>query len=180
MNIPNILTIIRILFIPVFVVIYYLGFYGWNIVTAILIAIASVTDYLDGAIARKYNLITDFGKLIDPIADKLLVAAALLILLDWGKVSAWVVIILIGREFIISGFRMVAAGKGVVIAAGMSGKIKTVVQMLGVILLFLNNWFFAAWNVPLGEIFIYASVVLSVWSCGEYIIKNRDLVGKGA
>lgn len=176
MKLPNILTLLRIVLVPVMVVIYYIGFYGWNYWAAGIFIAASITDFLDGMLARKLDLISDFGKLMDPIADKLLVTAALLILLEWGKTTAWVAVILIGREFVISAFRMLAASKGVVIAAGWSGKIKTVVQLVGISIILLGNPLFNLINIPMGEILIYISVALSIYSCAEYIIKNKELL----
>jgi len=176
MNLPNILTLVRIVMVPIMVVIYYLGFDGWNYWAAGIFIAASLTDLLDGMLARKMGLVSDFGKFMDPIADKLLVTAALLILIEWGKTSAWVAVILIGREFIISAFRMLAANKGVVIAAGWSGKVKTVVQLVGISIVLLGNPIFNLINLPMGEILIYISVALSIYSCAEYIIKNRQVL----
>ena len=173
MNIPNILTCIRVCLIPVFVLFYVFQIPDWYLWTAIVFVAASITDWLDGYLARKWNQVTVFGKFVDPIADKLLVLAALLILQDWGAVPFWVVLILLAREFIISGFRLVAVSKGVVIAADMSGKIKTVCQMVAIALLLFNGIIFGVFGILLGEILIYASVVLSVYSCIEYLYKNR-------
>ena len=132
MNLPNKLTMLRVLLIPVFVVLLLADFWGkWLDYLALAVfIIASLTDMLDGMIARKYNLITNFGKFMDPLADKLLVCSAMICLLDLGRIPAWVVIVIIAREFIISGFRLVASDKGVVIAAGYIGKAKTVFQMI--------------------------------------------------
>jgi len=179
MNLPNTLTLGRIILIPVFVALFYLKPESWYYWAALVIFIAAVTDWLDGFIARKYHLITKLGKFIDPIADKLLVSSALIVLVQWSKIGSIVCIILIGREFIISGFRMIAASQGVVIAAGMSGKIKTVFQFIGIIAIFLQNPFFSDYNIPFGEIMLYISVVLSIWSCIEYFVKNRNLLTEG-
>ena len=178
MNVPNWITILRILLIPVVLVLFYLQVPGWNYWVAGIIFIASVTDWLDGFLARKYHLITNFGKLIDPIADKLLIASALIVLVEWGKVGSAICIILIGREFIISGFRLLATTEGVVIAAGWVGKFKTAFQMVGVIAVFLGNPFFAQIGIPFGEIMIYISAALSIWSCVEYFIKYKSLLFK--
>lgn len=185
MNIPNILTIIRMALIPVFVSFYFIGmpyWYGW---AALIFVIASFTDWLDGYLARKWNQVSNFGKFMDPIADKLLVLAALLVLLVWGKlgeeaglfngIGLLTVLILLSREFIVSGFRLVAASRGVVIAADKSGKIKTVVQMVALILLLFNGLLFGRIGICLGLILIYASVIISVYSCIEYIVKNKKV-----
>ncbi|MEF9864484.1 MAG: CDP-diacylglycerol--glycerol-3-phosphate 3-phosphatidyltransferase [Christensenellaceae bacterium] len=148
----------------------------WNIWAAIIFIVAAFTDWLDGYLARKHNQISDFGKLWDPIADKLLVLAALLLLMDWGKVGFIVVLIIVSRELIIGGVRAVAASKGVVIAADKSGKLKTVVQFVAIILLMLNDWPFAFENVSVGYILIWISAALSVYSCIEYIVKNKKLL----
>ena len=176
MNLPNKLTIFRVILIPFFVVFllapYFEGF-GNYIALAIFI-VASITDFLDGKIARKYNLVTNFGKFMDPLADKLLVCSALICLISLSRISAWVVIIIIAREFIISGFRLIAADNGVVIAASYWGKFKTASQMITVILLVLNirNSFFQV----LGTVFIYISLALTVISLIDYIVKNKDVL----
>ncbi len=178
MNLPNKLTLLRIILIPIFVVIYYIGFTGWNYWAAAIFIIAAITDMIDGKIARKTCQVTDFGKFADPIADKLLVMSALLILMEWGKVSAWIAIILLAREFIISGFRLVAAGKGTVIAAGITGKIKTVVQIVALSVLLFDDPIQKWTGIPLGMILLYISAALSVWSCIEYIVKNRQALSQ--
>lgn len=175
-NAPNVLTILRIILIPFFVLLYFTGLPQWNIWAAIIFIAAAVTDWLDGYLARKNNQVSDFGKLWDPVADKLLVLAALLLLMDWGKVGFIAVLIIEARELIISGIRLVAASKGVVIAADMSGKLKTVLQFVAIILLLLNDWPFAFVPVSVGSILIWASVVLSVYSCIEYFVKNRKVL----
>ena len=140
MNLPNKLTLFRVILIPFFVFFllepYFEG-YGNYIAVAIFI-IASITDFLDGKIARKYHLVTNFGKFMDPLADKLLVCSAMICLIDLGKLASWIVIIIIAREFIISGFRLIASDNGVVIAASYWGKFKTTFQMLMVIVLMLD------------------------------------------
>ena len=140
MNLPNKLTLFRVILIPFFVFFllapYFEG-YG-NYVAVVIFIVASITDFLDGKIARKYNLVTNFGKFMDPLADKLLVSSALISLIALNKIPAWIVIVIIAREFIISGFRLVAADNGVVIAASYWGKFKTAFQMVTVIVLILN------------------------------------------
>ena len=138
MNLPNKLTMLRILLIPVFMVVLYWDFPGATWVAVAIFIVASFTDLLDGKIARKYNLVTNFGKFMDPLADKLLVCSAMICLIEKGQLAAWIVIIIIAREFIISGFRLVAADNGIVIAASYWGKFKTVFQMLMVIVLILD------------------------------------------
>ena len=174
MNLPNKLTVMRMILIPFFVFFmlapYFEG-YGNYIAVAIFI-IASLTDMLDGKIARKYNLVTDFGKFMDPLADKLLGCSAMICLIEKGQLAAWIVIIT--REFIISGFRLVAADNGIVIAASYWGKFKTVFQMLMVIVLILNipNSFFAV----LGTVLTYIALALTVVSLIDYIAKNKNVL----
>ena len=176
MNLPNKLTLFRVILIPFFVFFllapYFEG-YGNYIAVAIFI-VASITDFLDGKIARKYNLVTNFGKFMDPLADKLLVCSALICLIQLESIPAWVVIIIIAREFIISGFRLIASDNGVVIAASYWGKFKTAFQMLTVIVLILNipNKVF----IILGTILIYVSLALTVISLIDYIAKNKDIL----
>ncbi|MBQ2218453.1 MAG: CDP-diacylglycerol--glycerol-3-phosphate 3-phosphatidyltransferase, partial [Firmicutes bacterium] len=136
MNLPNKLTLARIIAVPVFVVLYMRGLF---IPAFIIFILASLTDMLDGKIARKYNLITNFGKIMDPLADKILVYSAFCLMVEDGAVPSWMLIIILLREFAVSGMRTVAAANGIVIAAGMSGKIKTVLQMIAVPLLILRS-----------------------------------------
>ena len=176
MNLPNKLTLFRVVLIPFFVFFLlapYFEEYGNYIAVAIFI-VASITDFLDGKIARKYNLVTNFGKFMDPLADKLLVCSALICLIQLELMPAWVVIIIIAREFIISGFRLVASDNGVVIAASYWGKFKTAFQMLTVIVLILNipNKVFTI----LGTVLIYVSLALTVISLIDYIAKNKDVL----
>ena len=175
-NAPNILTLLRILLIPVFVIIYLVGMDGWNIAAAVIFVVAAITDWLDGFLARRLNLVSNFGKLWDPVADKLLVLAALLVLMDWGKAALVAVLIIVARELIIGGLRSTAAAKGVVIAADMSGKIKTVVQFVAIFLLLVNNWPFMFISVDIGTILLWISVALSIYSCCEYFVKNAQFL----
>ncbi|MBE5887402.1 MAG: CDP-diacylglycerol--glycerol-3-phosphate 3-phosphatidyltransferase [Lachnospiraceae bacterium] len=176
MNLPNKLTILRVILIPFFVFFmlapYFEG-YGNYIAVAIFI-IASFTDFLDGYLARRDNLVTNFGKFMDPLADKLLVCAALICLIETGQLPAWVVVIIISREFIISGFRLIASDNGVVIAASYWGKFKTVSQMLMVIVLILNidHIVFAV----LGTALMWIAVALTVISLVDYVVKNKDVL----
>ena len=171
---PNYLTIARICMIPLFVVLILwvpkpLG----NILAMIVFILASLTDAADGHIARKYNYITTFGKFMDPLADKLLVCSAMICLVDLGRLESWIVIIIIAREFIISGFRLVAAEKGVVIAANIWGKVKTVVQMLMVILMVGN--FGGVFDIA-AQILKWAALLLTLISLATYLIQNRHVL----
>ncbi|MCI5711971.1 MAG: CDP-diacylglycerol--glycerol-3-phosphate 3-phosphatidyltransferase [Lachnospiraceae bacterium] len=176
MNLPNKLTIFRVILIPFFVFFVltpYFPEYGKYIAVAIFIT-ASLTDLLDGKIARKNNLVTNFGKFMDPLADKLLVCSALICLVSNGKLPAWIVIIIISREFIISGFRLIASDNGIVIAAGYWGKFKTTFQMLMVIVLILDigTPFFDM----LGLILTYVALALTIISLFDYLIRNKDVL----
>ena len=175
MNLPNRLTVLRVCMVPVFVV-----FMLWDglgsaakYVAAAIFILASMTDWLDGYLARKNNLVTDFGKFMDPIADKLLVCSAMICLVEKGVLPAWIVIIIIGREFIISGFRLVASDKGVVIAASYWGKFKTVSQMLMVILLILDLG--GVFNA-IAQVLIWVALVLTVVSLVDYMVKTRGVL----
>jgi CDP-diacylglycerol--glycerol-3-phosphate 3-phosphatidyltransferase len=176
MNLPNKLTIFRVLLIPFFVVVLLINpdnSINRYIADAIFI-IASLTDMLDGKIARKYNLVTDFGKFMDPLADKLLVCSALICLIETRQVPAWVVIIIIAREFVISGFRLVASDNGIVIAASYWGKFKTVFQMFMIIVVVANVDHIVAYT--LGQILMYIALVLTVVSLIDYLYKNKDVL----
>ncbi len=178
MNIANKLTLLRILLIPVFIAFFYINIkYKYHYACLVFI-IASITDGLDGKLARKHNMVTNFGKLIDPIADKLLVCSALVMLLavpEFGM-SAIVVIILIGREFIVSGFRLLAAAEGTVVAASQLGKIKIVVQIVAICTVLVQDGFFRTWNFPLGYILMWVSAALAVISLIHYFYKNKAIL----
>lgn len=178
-TLPNTLTVIRILLIPVFVACYYLPIPSWNIWAAVIFIAAALTDWLDGFLARKFSQVSTFGKLWDPTADKLLVAAALLLLMEWGKIGFVVVLILIGRELLIGAVRQVAASKGVIMAADKSGKLKTAVQFVAIVLLLLNDWPFTFTTFDVGYFLIWASAALSVYSCVEYMVKNKAVFNDG-
>ncbi|MBE6029228.1 MAG: CDP-diacylglycerol--glycerol-3-phosphate 3-phosphatidyltransferase [Clostridiales bacterium] len=173
-NLPNQLTIGRVCAIPLFIILLMMGF---RVAATVLFLLAAFTDMLDGKIARKYNLVTNFGKLMDPLADKLLTMAAFVCLVELGDIPAWMVVVILGREFIITGMRQVAAAEGIVIAAGWSGKIKTVCQMIAIPLLMLNNWpcSMLPFNLPLDQIALWAALVMTIWSGAEYIIKNKQV-----
>ena len=175
MNLPNKLTVLRVILVPFFVLFLlgadYMGPFSPYIALIIFI-VASLTDMLDGKIARKYNLITNFGKFMDPLADKLLVCSALICFVDMHRMPTWVVLIIIAREFIISGFRLIAAENGRVIAAGIWGKAKTVVQMIMCILLIMDV---SALSV-VTTIAIYAALILTIISLVDYIVHNLDVL----
>ena len=176
MNLPNKLTTFRVILIPFFVFFMLApDMTGINhYIAAAIFIVASLTDLLDGKIARKNNLVTNFGKFMDPLADKLLVCSAMICLIQTGQLAAWIVVIIIAREFIISGFRLIASDNGVVIAASYWGKFKTTFQMLMVIVLILNVQmpFFQI----LGKILTYAALILTVVSLIDYIVKNKDVL----
>jgi len=172
MNLPNKLTMLRIIMIPVFIIVLMTGYYY---VSAVIFILAAATDALDGHIARKYDLVTNFGKIMDPLADKMLVVSALICLVELGDVAGWMVIVILAREFTITGLRTVAAAQGIVIAAGWSGKFKTVLQMIAVPALLLQNWPFSYLGFPFAEIMLWASVVMTIISGVEYIIKNKSV-----
>ncbi|MCI9147447.1 MAG: CDP-diacylglycerol--glycerol-3-phosphate 3-phosphatidyltransferase [Hungatella sp.] len=179
MNLPNKLTVLRVLLIPFFVAAL-LWEHGENQMlrygAAAIFIVASLTDLLDGKIARKYNLVTNFGKFMDPLADKLLVCAALICLIELGEIPAWMVIVIISREFIISGFRLVASDNGVVIAASYWGKFKTTFQMAAVILLIIGNESLAV----VTDIILWIAVILTVVSLFDYIKKNHRVLTEGS
>lgn len=172
MNLPNKLTIFRVILIPFFLLFLYTDFWGnANSYVAIAIfIIASLTDLLDGKIARKYNLVTNFGKFMDPLADKLLVCSAMIALVDLGKLHGWIVIIIIAREFIISGFRLIASDNGVVIAASYWGKFKTTFQMIMIILLTLDLQL--PYMTVVNNVIVYIALALTIISLLDYIFKN--------
>ena len=178
MNLPNKLTILRVLMIPFFVLFMLMDITGaadkW--IAVALFIVASFTDFLDGYIARKYNLVSNFGKFMDPLADKLLVSAAMICLVEMGRLPAWIVIVIISREFIISGFRLIASDNGVVIAASYWGKFKTVFQMAMIIVLICNlGGVFAFVETAL----IWISVILTIVSLVDYIVKNSNVLKDG-
>ena len=175
MNLPNKLTLFRVILIPFFVACILIPAIPFNnIIACVIFCVASFTDFLDGYIARRDGLVTNFGKFMDPLADKLLVGAALICLVETGQLPAWVVVVIISREFIISGFRLIASDNGVVIAASYWGKFKTVSQMAMVIVLILNipGTFFGI----LGSVLMWISVILTIVSLVDYVIKNKDVL----
>ena len=173
MNLPNKLSVARALCIPVIVVLLYLSDPGCRIAAGILFILACLTDFLDGRIARKHNLVTDFGKFIDPVADKLLVLTTLVMLLRNGLMEAWVLILILCRELAVDGLRMVAVGQGRVIAAGPLGKWKTTFQMVTIVaILLLNKACFATWYTG---ILTGIAAALTLISAVDYFVRNKSV-----
>lgn len=188
MNLPNKITLSRIFLIPLFIIVlsYPFNWGEWDIgatilpvshfVAGLIFLIASLTDWLDGYLARKLNLITNMGKFLDPLADKLLVSAAFILLVQLELAPAWIVIIIISREFAITGFRLVASGEGVVLAASQMGKLKTASQIVAIILLMFHNWPFSYVNIPVHTVMLYIALIFTVWSGLDYFIKNWNVL----
>ena len=180
MNLPNKLTVLRVIMVPFFVVfmlIPNLGGAANKYIALALFCIASFTDFLDGHLARKNNLVTNFGKFMDPLADKLLVCSALICLSSLGKLATWIVLVIIAREFIISGFRLVASDNGIVIAASYWGKFKTVSHMTMIIMLILdfqNPIYFV-----LTQIVVWVGIALTIVSLVDYVWKNKQVLTQG-
>ena len=179
MNTPNKLTVGRMILVP-FLVIFMLT--GWGgeynrYISFVIFAVASITDWFDGYLARKNNLVTNFGKFMDPLADKLLVCSAMICMIELGRLPAWIVIVIIAREFIISGFRLIAAENGVVIAANYWGKFKTNFQMFAIILLIADLGGRTAFIIE--QILIYIALILTVVSLVDYLVKNIDVLKEG-
>ena len=170
MNLPNKLTLLRVILVPVFMAVLYLGFPGASWVALAIFIIASFTDLLDGKIARKYNLVTDFGKFADPLADKILVTAAMLWFVEIGQMPAWALLIVVTREFGVSGLRMLAGSKGRVIAAGWSGKVKPASTMVCIVLMFLP--------IPavVNTICVWVIALTTLYSGVEYFVQNKDAI----
>ena len=178
MNLANKLTMLRILMIPVFIAVLVYSKdrdIVYRYIALGIFIIASATDALDGYVARRYNMITDFGKLMDPLADKILVSSALIILIELGNIGSWIVSIVIAREFIISGIRLIATEKNIIIAASPLGKLKTVSQMLSVILMLLSIEAISF----ITDISVWLMCILSVVSLLDYIIKNKKVLSLG-
>lgn len=177
MNLPNKLTILRMIMVPFFIAAFMKEMY---LASLIIFAAASLTDFFDGQIARKYNLVTNFGKIMDPLADKILVYSALCLFLEDELIKAWMLIVILAREFIVAGMRTVAASEGKVLAADMSGKIKTVLQMVGIIVMILglaasDYYNLALYVTNVGYYIFLASLAATVYSGCEYVIKNREV-----
>lgn len=187
MNLPNKLTVTRMVLVPLIIAIYLLEFGknftilgmhipAYQLVVLVLFSIASITDYLDGNIARKNHLITTFGKFMDPIADKLLVNSLIILLACSGKIHVIVPIIMIGRDTIVDAIRFIAASNNKVIAASKLGKAKTVTQMIGIIIVLLNNYPFELLHLPVATIAIALATIISAISGYDYFIKNKDFI----
>ena len=172
MNLPNKLTIARVVVVPIFILLFLFNF---HLIAFVVFILAALTDLIDGQIARKYNLVSNFGKIMDPLADKILVYSAFCLMVENGLIPGWMLIVILTREFIVAGMRTVAASEGLVVAAGMSGKIKTVLQMVAVPMLLLIpviSWQF--W-VTASMIVLWASLFMTVYSGIEYIYQNRKV-----
>lgn len=191
MNLPNKLTMLRIVLTPVFLAVLYWGFPGADYAALAIFIIASVTDLLDGKIARKYNLVTDFGKFADPLADKILVVAAMLWFVECGRMPAWMVMIVITREFAVSGLRMIASDNGRVIAAGWSGKVKTASTMVCIVVMLLIGPILTArlqdivsftaesgpgWLMWVDPVCCWVITLTTLYSGVEYFVKNKDVI----
>ena len=187
MNIPNKITVSRILLIPLFLIIMLVPF-NWGELTllgvtlpvthfvgALIFIIAASTDWVDGYYARKYNLVTNLGKFLDPLADKLLVSAALIVLVELNYAASWIVIIIISREFAVTGLRLILAGTGEVVAANMLGKIKTWAQIVAISALLLHNIIFEIVHIPFDQIALYVDVIFTIWSGVDYFVKNKEV-----
>ncbi|CAK7009582.1 MAG: CDP-diacylglycerol--glycerol-3-phosphate 3-phosphatidyltransferase [Peptostreptococcus russellii] len=175
MNLPNKLTVFRMCMVPLFVLFMYLPIPGKYLISLIIFAVAAVTDALDGNIARRYNLVTDFGKFMDPLADKLLVIAALICLIEVRLIPGWIVLIIVARELAVSIMRAIAAADGKVIAAGGSGKLKTIVQMVSIVFLLFGAHIDSSTILTIGTVLIYIAAILTVYSGYEYFANNKSL-----
>ena len=176
MNLPNKLTIARMAMVPLFMVALLINTPESRVVSAVIFALASLTDMLDGQIARKYNMITNFGKLMDPLADKVLTAAAMICLVELGDLAAWIAVVIIFREYLITGLRSVAASENIVVAANIWGKVKTVCQMIALMLLMVKPQVVALCGIDLGLWIMYVAVALTIYSGLDYVLKlNKQI-----
>lgn len=178
MNLPNQLTILRMLMVPMFVACFFLDRWlsWWNYLAAGIFFVADMTDIVDGYIARTRNLITNFGKLMDPVADKLLFCSAFIMMTANGMLSPILCIIFVGREIIVSGFRLVTASGGTIIAANWLGKLKSTLQVVGILWTLLNNPIFSRWNFAFDFGVMCTAAVFTIWSAVDYILANRNAV----
>lgn len=171
MNLPNKLTIARMCMVPLFMIALLINTPLSRLIATVIFAVASLTDMLDGQIARKYNMVTNFGKLMDPLADKVLTAAAMICLVELGDLAAWIAVVIIFREYLITGLRSVAASENIVVAANIWGKVKTVCQMIALILLMLKPQVVALCGIDIGLWLMYVAVALTIYSGAEYVLK---------
>lgn len=176
MNLANKITISRILIIPFFMIALLVDFPHHQYIAALIFLIAASTDSMDGYFARKRNEITNLGKFLDPLADKLLITSALIILVEMGKVPSVLAIIILSREFIITGLRILAISEGLVIAASNLGKIKTISQIVAVLSILLNNYPFYLFNFPFDMVSLYLATFITIWSGVDYFVKNIGLL----
>lgn len=176
MNLANKITLFRVLLVPIFLLVLYSNIENNVIIAGVIFAIASFTDMLDGYIARSRNLVTNFGKFVDPLADKVLASAALIALVDMGEISGWIVVVIIAREFTVTGFRVLAASQGVTIAASPWGKIKTITQLMAIILFLFNNFPFSYLGIRADIIMIYIALFFTILSGIDYIFKNKEIL----
>lgn len=176
MNLANQLTILRVICVPFFMFFLLTDGPNFRLIAVILFIAASLTDLLDGYIARHYNQITKLGKLMDPLADKILVTAALVCLVSLGQIPAWIVVLILAREFIVSIFRTMAASDGIIIAASIWGKLKTISQMIAIVLLLANNFPFSLIHIQVDIFVLYLSALLTLISGVDYIYQNRALL----
>ena len=176
MNLPNKLTIARMAMVPLFMIALLMNTPASRIIAAVIFALASLTDMLDGQIARKYNMVTNFGKLMDPLADKVLTAAAMICLVELGDLAAWIAVVIIFREYLITGLRSVAASENIVVAANIWGKVKTVCQMIALMLLMVKPQVVALCGIDLGLWIMYVAVALTIYSGLDYVLKlNKQI-----
>lgn len=176
MNLPNKLTIARMCMVPLFMIALMFNTDASRILATVIFALASLTDMLDGQIARKYNMVTNFGKLMDPLADKVLTAAAMICLVELGDLAAWIAVLIIFREYLITGLRSVAASENIVVAANIWGKVKTVCQMFALMFLMLKPQIVALCGINIGLWLMYAAVILTVYSGLDYVLKlNKQI-----
>lgn len=187
MNLPNKITVARIMLIPLFLIVMLVPF-GWgsvkigtetlpiaHLIGALIFIIASTTDWIDGYYARKYQLVTNLGKFLDPLADKLLVSAALIVLVELHYAPSWMVIVIISREFAVTGLRLVLAGEGEVMAANMLGKIKTWTQIVAISALLLHNFPFSLISFPFADLALWVAVIFTIWSGWDYFVTNKHV-----
>ena len=176
MNLPNKLTIARMAMVPLFMIALLMNTPASRIIATVIFALASLTDMLDGQIARKYNMVTNFGKLMDPLADKVLTAAAMICLVELGDLAAWIAVVIIFREYLITGLRSVAASENIVVAANIWWKVKTVCQMIALMLLMVKPQVVALCGIDLGLWIMYVAVALTIYSGLDYVLKlNKQI-----